>query len=155
MSGPGFTIDETEEDAQTGGTGAEDARAILRACFNRLVDEALTYHTLDAQERVYWATMVGQQPGETLHDYRRRVRSGALEAGAPVVPKPAQSGVRITTGSGKSEAFRQAIATRYIPEAKRLQLPHRVLIAVPTHRAGRRGAHQDAGTASRWRSGRD
>ena len=104
MSGPGFTIDETEEDAQTGGAGAEDARAILRACFNRLVNEALTYHALEAQERVYWATMVGQQPGETLRDYRRRVRSGALEAGAPVVPKPAQSGVRITTGSGKSGA---------------------------------------------------
>ena len=58
----------------------------------------------------------------------------SAHAEAPVVPEPAQSGIRITTGGGKSEAFRQAIATHYIPEAKRLQLPHRVLIAVPTHK---------------------
>ena len=84
--------------------------------------------------------------------------SGGLEgdvvgaAEAPVVPAPAQSGIRITTGGGKSEAFRQVIATRYIPEAKRLQLPHRVLIAVPTHKlaAEARTKMPDGVTVAIW-----
>ena len=68
------------------------------------------------------------------------------------MPEPAQSGIRITTGGGKSEAFRQAIAARYIPEAKRLQLPHRVLIAVPTHKlaAEARTKMPDGVTVAIW-----
>jgi hypothetical protein len=134
MNDLGFDIDETDLDAQSRGVGVDAARPILLACFTKLVDEALTYHTLDAQAKAYWQTMGRQQPGETLHDRVGRVLSGALAAAAPVVPAPAQSGIRNTTGGGKSTAFRQVIAARYIPEAKRLQLPHRVLIAVPTHK---------------------
>ena len=96
----------------------------------KLADEALTYHKLSAEVQAYRL----QRPGETLHEHFGRMMSWALKAKGPVVPEPAQSGIRITTGGGKSEAFRQAIATQYIPEAKRLQLPHRVLIAVPTHK---------------------
>ena len=72
--------------------------------------------------------------------------------GAPVVPEPAQSGIRNTTGGGKSTAFRQVIAARYIPEAKRLQLPHRVLIAVPTHKlaAEARTKMPDGVTVAIW-----
>ena len=68
------------------------------------------------------------------------------------MPEPAQSGIRITTGGGKSEAFRQVIAARYIPEAKRLQLPHRVLIAVPTHKlaAEARTKMPDGVTVAIW-----
>ena len=138
MNDLGFDIDETDFDAQSRGVGVDAARPILLACFTKLVDEALTYHTLDAQAEAYWRRTHpdGQQPEETLHDYFGRMLSGATSARteAPVVPEPAQSGIRITTGGGKSEAFRQVIAARYIPEAKRLQLPHRVLIAVPTHK---------------------
>ena len=43
--------------------------------------------------------------------------------------------IRITTGSGKSEQIRQMIG-RFIPEAKRRRLPHRVLYLVPTHALG-------------------
>jgi hypothetical protein len=43
--------------------------------------------------------------------------------------------IRITTGSGKSEQIRQAIA-RFVPEAKQRGLPHRVLYLVPTHALG-------------------
>jgi hypothetical protein len=45
------------------------------------------------------------------------------------------SAIRITTGTGKSEQIRQMLA-RFIPEAKRLGLPHRVLYLVPTHALG-------------------
>jgi hypothetical protein len=43
--------------------------------------------------------------------------------------------IRITTGSGKSEQIRQAIA-RFVPEAKQRGLPRRVLYLVPTHALG-------------------
>lgn len=43
--------------------------------------------------------------------------------------------IRITTGSGKSEQTRQAIA-RFVPEARQRGLPHRVLYLVPTHALG-------------------
>ena len=98
--------------------------------------EALSYHALEAQSEAYWQAIRTYQPapGKELWNHFARLMSGQVAAEAPVVPEPAQSGIRITTGSGKSEAFRQVIAARYIPEAKRLQLPHRVLIAVPTHK---------------------
>ena len=97
---------------------------------------------------------MASSPDETLHDCLGRVLAGGDSARteAPVVPEPAQSGIRITTGGGKSEAFRQVIATRYIPEAKRLQLPHRVLIAVPTHKlaAEARTKMPDGVTVAIW-----
>jgi hypothetical protein len=42
---------------------------------------------------------------------------------------------KITTGVGKSEQLRREIA-EYVPEAKRLGLPHRALYLVPTHSLG-------------------
>jgi hypothetical protein len=48
---------------------------------------------------------------------------------------PLQKAIKITTGIGKSHYLRQAIAY-YVCEAKRLGLPHRVVIFVPTHRLG-------------------
>jgi hypothetical protein len=155
----GFDIDETDFDAQSRGVGVDAARPILLACFTKLVDEALTYHTLDAQAQAYrqYRQMINaQRPGETLHEYWWRVWYGPdgmwSAARAPVVPAPAQSGIRNTTGGGKSTAFRQVIAARYIPEAKRLQLPHRVLIAVPTHKlaAEARTKMPDGVTVAIW-----
>ena len=43
--------------------------------------------------------------------------------------------IKITTGTGKSEALRQMLA-RFIPEAKHRGLPHRILYLVPTHALG-------------------
>src|SRR4051812_37183306 len=103
MNGPGFTIDETEEDAHTGGTGAGDARAILRVCFTGLADEALDWHRRDAEARAWreaYHVRIKQQPDEDLNDWLGRSWQEMLSArtDAPAVPEPAQSGVRITTG---------------------------------------------------------
>ena len=49
MNDLGFDIDETDFDAQSRGVGVDAARPILLACFTKLVDEALDYHTLDAR----------------------------------------------------------------------------------------------------------
>jgi hypothetical protein len=51
-------------------------------------------------------------------------------------PEPPHAAIKITTGGGKSEQTRKAIATVFIPEMKRRGLPHRVLFLVPTHRLG-------------------
>jgi hypothetical protein len=139
MNDLGFDIDETNLDTQSRGVGVDAARSILLACFTRLVDQALNWHRRDAEARAWreaYHIRIKQQPDEEFHDWFGRSWQEMLSAptDAPVVPEVAQSGIRITTGGGKSEAFRQAIATRYIPEAKQLQLPHRVLVAVPTHK---------------------
>ena len=49
MNDLGFDIDETDFDAQSRGVGVDAARPILLACFTKLVDEALNYHTRDAR----------------------------------------------------------------------------------------------------------
>jgi hypothetical protein len=41
MNDLGFDIDETDFDVQSRGVGVDAARPILRACFIKLVDEAL------------------------------------------------------------------------------------------------------------------
>jgi hypothetical protein len=50
------------------------------------------------------------------------------------VGDPPHLGLLGITGLGKSEEIRQAIVRHYVPDAKRLGLPHRSLILVPTHR---------------------
>ena len=87
MNDLGFDIDETDLDAQSHGVGVDAARPILLACFTKLVDEALAYHTLDRQAKAYWQTS-RQQPEETLHECLGRTLSRAFFAGAPVVPAP-------------------------------------------------------------------
>ena len=54
MNDLGFDIDETDFDAQSRGVGVDAARPILLACFTKLVDEALDYHTRDAEARAWW-----------------------------------------------------------------------------------------------------
>jgi len=68
---------------------------------------------------------------------RRRLRRFIRETLAWLanrVGDPPQLGLLGTTGLGKSESVRQVIVQLFVPEAKRLGLPHRCLIAVPTHR---------------------
>jgi hypothetical protein len=50
-------------------------------------------------------------------------------------PQPKHAAIRITTGTGKSEATRTAVAG-YVREAKKRGLPHRVVFYVPTHKLG-------------------
>jgi hypothetical protein len=50
-------------------------------------------------------------------------------------PEPPHAAIRITAGTGKSEQIRQ-MTVRFVAEAKRRGLPHRVLVLVPTHRLG-------------------
>lgn len=73
-------------------------------------------------------------------------------------PKPDHAAIRITTGAGKSEQLRRMIA-KFIPEAKRRGVPHRVLYLVPTHTLANeaRGRMQDGVTAALWqgRQGKD
>ena len=49
--------------------------------------------------------------------------------------QPNHSATRITTGAGKSETTRCAVAD-YVREAKKRGIPHRVAIFVPTHKLG-------------------
>jgi hypothetical protein len=53
---------------------------------------------------------------------------------AECLKAPPHKAIKITTGVGKSELLRQAAALQFVSEAKRRELPHRVLILVPTHR---------------------
>ena len=48
--------------------------------------------------------------------------------------EPPHYAIKITTGVGKSDQLRLAVAGQYIPEAKRKGLPHRVLKLVSTHK---------------------
>ena len=57
---------------------------------------------------------------------------------------PLHFAIKATTGTGKSDLIRQEVASYYIPEAKRLKLPHRVLIAVPTHKLANEARNEDA-----------
>ena len=48
--------------------------------------------------------------------------------------EPPHYAIKITTGIGKSDQLRLAVTGQYIPEAKRKDLPHRVLKLVSTHK---------------------
>src|SRR5206468_2972094 len=100
MNDLGFDIDETDFDAQSRGVGVAAARQILLACFTKLVDEALAYHTLVAEADAWWKAYhirMQQRPDETLHEWFGRTWEEMWSAQAEA-PEPAQSGVRNTTG---------------------------------------------------------
>jgi hypothetical protein len=88
---------------QAGGSSADDGRKVLRGILDEIVEQALTWHEV-------WRD---QQPEDRKN--------------------PPHSAIKITTGVGKSELGRQAIA-RFVIEARSRGLPHRVLHPVPTHR---------------------
>lgn len=71
-----------------------------------------------------------------LEEIIKQVLADQQQGAAPANPDFAELcfAIRSTTGTGKSELLRQAIATEFIAEAKRLGLKHRVLILVPTHK---------------------
>ena len=65
---------------------------------------------------------------------------------------PLHYAIKAMTGVGKSDLSRQEVASYYIPEAKRMGLPHRVLIAVPTHKLAdeARSKMPEGGTVAVW-----
>ncbi len=104
-----IVVYETEPEQQAGAANpfADEAREILEKVLRDIMETALHKHEL-------WSEM--------------EASIKALDLTMP------HNAVRITTGSGKSDMSRQAIAAHYIPKAKPRKLPHRVLIAVPTHK---------------------
>ena len=85
------------------GPSADDGRKELRGILDEIVTRALKWH--EARK---------DQESEDRKD-------------------PPHNAIKITTGTGKSELGRQAIA-RFVIEARSRGLPHRVLHPVPTHR---------------------
>jgi putative DNA primase/helicase len=114
----GVIIEDTEAgDGRAGAMPVDAARAVLRAAIEQLMQDAIWFHeeAADAENK----------PAETQST--NRIFNGPAQ--------PNHSAIRITTGTGKSEAIRTAAAD-YIPEAKKRGIPHRIVVSVPTHRLG-------------------
>ena len=103
------------------GPSADDGRKVLRGILDEIVTRALSWH-------------------EAWKDHEPEDRKD-----------PPHSAIKITTGVGKSELGRQAIA-RFVIEARSRGLPHRVLHPVPTHRLAdeARSKMPDGVTAAVW-----
>ena len=103
------------------GPSADDGRKELRGILDEIVTRALKWH-------------------EALKDQESEDRKD-----------PPHNVIKITTGTGKSELGRQAIA-RFVIEAKNSKLPRRVLHPVPTHRLAdeARSKMPDGVTAAVW-----
>ena len=103
-------------------SSADDGRKVLRGILDEIVTRALSWHEL-------WK------------DVEPEDRKGP----------PPHNAIKITTGTGKSELGRQAIA-RFVIEARSTGLPHRVLHPVPTHRLAdeARSKMPDGVTAAVW-----
>jgi putative DNA primase/helicase len=113
----GVIIEETEAgDGMAGAMPVDAARAVLRAAIEQLMQDAIRFHeeAADAESK----------PAETQSN---RIFNGPVQ--------PNHAAIRITTGTGKSEAMRTAAAD-YIPEAKKRGIPHRIVVFVPTHKLG-------------------
>ena len=103
-------VDEHEEAAETA------AQAFVAGMVGNPAD-------IKALERVCKA--------EIQEAYRAHVKAEMEAQGADFTPP--QHAIAGTTGIGKSDIARKEVATFYIPEAKRLGLPHRILKLVGTH----------------------
>jgi hypothetical protein len=112
----GVIIEETEARAGTVGAMPVDAaRDVLRAAIEQLMQDAIRFHE-EAADAL-------SKPAETHN----------LIFNVPAQPN--HSAIRITTGAGKSEATRCAAAD-YVRKAKKRDIPHRVVVFVPTHKLG-------------------
>jgi hypothetical protein len=111
------------EDTETGSGGTpgampvDVARAVLRVTIEQHMQDAIRFHEEAAEAQ--------SKPAEA--------QGNPLDFNRPAEPN--HSAIRITTGAGKSEATRAA-AARYVCEAKKRGIPHRVAVYVPTHRLG-------------------
>jgi hypothetical protein len=123
-----IVVYETEpEHASASGSGgqagpsAEDGRKALRGILDEIVARALHWHEL-------WKDVEPEDRKDPPH-----------------------SAIKITTGVGKSELGRQAIA-HFVIEARSRGLPHRVLHPVPTHRLADEARNKMPGgvTAAVW-----
>jgi hypothetical protein len=98
---------DTTQGTTQGNPFADAARETLRLELEKMMAEALAWH---------------EAP-----DIWDKFASGlSLE--------PPHYAIKITTGTGKSDQLRLAVAGQYIPEAKCKGLPHRVLKLVSTHK---------------------
>jgi hypothetical protein len=111
------------EDTETGGGGTpgampvDAARAVLRVTVEQHMQDAIRFHEEAAEAQSRPATAQGNP----------------LDFNRPAEPN--HSAIRITTGAGKSETTRTAVAG-YVREAKKRGIPHRVVVYVPTHKLG-------------------
>jgi hypothetical protein len=104
----------------------DDARKLLQESLEELIEQALSWHELCSK------------------------LSSIEHSDAP------HHAIRITTGIGKSEQIRRTLAVRFIPEAKRRKLPHRVLYLVSTHKlAGEARSRMPDGVVTAIWQGRD
>ena len=106
----GVIIEETES-GSAGTRGAmpvDAARDVLRARIEQLMQHARRFHEEAAEAQ--------SNPAETQSS---RIFNGPAQ--------PNHSVIRITTGTGKSEATR-GVAVGYVCEAKKRGIPHRVAI---------------------------
>ena len=98
---------DTTQGTTQGNPFADAARETLRLQLEKMMAEALAWHEVPE--------MVDK-----------------LVSGLPL--EPPHYAIKITTGVGKSDQLRLAVAGQYIPEATRKGLPHRVLKLVSTHK---------------------
>src|ERR1700741_1033490 len=109
---------------------AHAARDLLRAGIEKLMQHTIQFHE---KEGIFSAV-------NGLLSNRINFNSSPAE--------PDHSAIRITTGAGKSETTRAAVAG-YVCEAKKRGIPHRVAIYVPTHRLGEEARQRMPGTSLR------
>ena len=115
------------------GPVADEARELLRKCLREIMGNALLIHEARRATNLDDNEIADRDDDRKLFD-------------------PTHSAIKITAGTGKSDLSRQETANYYIPEAKRLSLPHRVLKLVPTHKlAGEARSKMPAGvTVAVW-----
>ena len=122
---PDLVVDETESAQSTAAGGTRPDVDDARRVLQQCIKGLI-------EQALSWHGISGNLPPDSRSD-------------AP------HSAIRITPGTGKSEQLRQGIA-RFVGEARRQQLPHRVLVNVPTHRLAdeARGRMPDGVTTAIW-----
>ena len=122
---PDLVVDETESAQSTAAGGTRPDVDDARRVLQQCIKGLI-------EQALSWHGISGNLPPDSRSD-------------AP------HSAIRITPGTGKSEQLRQGIA-RFVGEAKRQQLPHRVLVNVPTHKLAdeARGRMPDGVTTAIW-----
>ena len=130
-----YEVEGEQEDAAQAGTVnplADEARKRLGKVLRDIMETALRKHELWREVEASINRMIAGDPAADATKIRANIIADLKKDGVDLTAP--HKAIRITTGSGKSDLSRQAIAVHYIPKAKSKKLPHRVLIAVPTHK---------------------
>jgi hypothetical protein len=126
---------EPEHASRTANPFADEAREILEKALRDIMEIVLVKHELwsevEARIKREVEASTKDDPAADATKIRAKILADLEKDGVDLTAP--HNAVRITTGTGKSELGRQAIA-RFVIEARSRGLPHRVLHPVPTHR---------------------